>query len=154
MLEKNEIVNVVEFNAPTNIKNIILVVDESISFDEMSRKIKTINRKDGFFDFGKTISAANCSATSNYILRKGSQKRIDNSFKLFETKSIFDLAKMDNYSTYYIDAQGVLHDQNVRNYFTNQEIKFIDKVIDVSSMNITDRDRSIPEIVNNICLYL
>ena len=151
MLEKNEIVNVVEFNAPTNIKNIILVVDESISFDEMSRKIKTINRKDGFFDFGKTISAANCSATSNYILRKGSQKRIDNSFKLFETKSIFDLAKMDNYSTYYIDAQGVLHDQNVRNYFTNQEIKFIDKVIDVSSMNITDRDRSIPEIVNNIC---
>ena len=150
IISEKEFAEVIKFNIPVDVKNIIFIVDESISYDEISYKIRKINTNNNLFNFGKTISAANCSATSNYILRKGVQEKVSGKFMLLETKSIFEIAKQNKYHTYYIDAQGVLKDKNVRNYFTNQEIEYIDETMDISSMPLIDRDRVIPDIVQNI----
>lgn len=147
---KEEYANVINFDMPIDIKNVVFIIDESISYDEISGKIEKINTDNKIFNFGKTISAANCSATSNYILRKGVQEKVSGKFRLLETNSVFEIAKQNKYHTYYIDAQGVLKDNNVRNYFTDHEIGYIDKTIDLSSMPLIDRDRAIPDIVQGL----
>ena len=147
---KKENAEEIKFSVPADVRNILFIVDESIEYNEISKKIKKIMPSDYFFDFGKTISAANCSATSNYILRKAVQENISGKYKLLETKSVFQIARENKYDTYYIDAQGVLNDKNVKNYFTEQEIKYIDNIIDISSIPLIDRDRTIPDIVQRI----
>ena len=116
------------------IKNIILVVDESIEYSEF-RALSNFDQEKYILDLGRSYSAANCSAPSNYIIRKGfweSAIYTDQSKNIVvkETDSLFTVAKRQNFRTYYFDNQNVLMDKTVRNYFTDDEIENIDEIIE------------------------
>ena len=61
-----------------------------------------------------------------------------------------EIAKENMWKTYYIDAQGVLKDRTVRNYFTDREINSIDKYVDLTYFDIPFRDRQIPKEIEKI----
>lgn len=152
LFAENEKIELHKFHVPAGIRNVIFVIDESISFDEISRG-RIDNKK--IFNFGRTISGGNCSATSNYILRKGvSEISADGRCTLVEVKSLFQIAKENGWQTYYVDAQGVLRDRTVRDYFTDFEISFIDNYIDVSGKPLGSRDIKIPSIIRRCIVNL
>ena len=152
LFSKNEKKTTDNFNVFADINNVILIVDESISYIKIEERISGNSKfkNNSFYNFGKTISAGNCSATSNYIMRKGVLEFVGGDCVLKEVKSLFEIAKENMWKTYYIDAQGVLKDRTVRNYFTDREINSIDKYVDLTYFDIPFRDRQIPKEIEKI----
>jgi glucan phosphoethanolaminetransferase (alkaline phosphatase superfamily) len=108
---------------------VILIVDESIRHKEFSELLADNDER--MINFGRTMSGANCSAASNYIIRKAGWLRSgDSSIKLLEFESLFSLAKKAGYATIYIDNQNALSDPFEKNYFDKEELGKIDRIID------------------------
>ena len=132
LLFPDSTVSLVENRSPIKkIKNIIVVIDESVE-DGYLRKILT-PAPNSTLDYGESFSGANCSASSNYILRKGYWDRSKNNNKNIDIKkieSLFELAKNNGYSTAYIDNQQVLKDPTTRNYFDSKELSYVDLIIE------------------------
>lgn len=117
------------------IDNIIVVVDESIEhgiFKTLFSQGKLQQEREiNVIDFGLALSGANCSAPSNYIIRKATwQRSTGNSLDIKETDSLFKIAHQHGYKTSYIDNQGVLQDPTSSNYINADELKFIDNIIE------------------------
>ena len=115
-----------------DIKNIIVVVDESIEFSYFAKNMN-LTDSSNIQSFGRSYSAANCSASSNYIIRKAywlSNNGVLSDMR--ETDSLFTLAKKHAFKVVYIDNQNVLKDKTVRNYITNDELESIDVIIEGS----------------------
>jgi hypothetical protein len=117
-------------NFPSSeIDKIILIIDESIEYQTFRR----LNDEQKFLriiDYGRSYSGSNCSASSNYILRRASWQKTENRANLiFEVESLFSLAKKNYYRTVYIDNQNILNDPTVKNYFDKKEISKIDYIL-------------------------
>lgn len=113
------------------VDNIVVVVDESIEYGAFKRLLAQDNFGDKTVDFGLAFSGANCSAPSNYIIRRAVwQRSVEDSLDIKETESLFKMAKQGGYKTSYIDNQGVLQDPTTRNYINADELKFIDNVVE------------------------
>ncbi|MEZ5659146.1 MAG: sulfatase-like hydrolase/transferase [Burkholderiaceae bacterium] len=110
---------------------IVVIIDESITYEEMARAKPAA---DAVIDYGRAYSAANCSAASNYVLRKGGWLRGESvqSTKVFRVESLFSLARRAGFRTIYVDNQRVLHDPSTKNYFDADELSHVDQVIETS----------------------
>lgn len=123
------------------IKNIILVVDESISSDFISLDPDTTitpilaNNRDIIADFGQASSGHNCSSFSNAILRWGINPTSLLSVEKLPT--IWQYAKAAGFTTTYIDAQK--HPGTYGNLMGLRETKAIDNIIQFNSPQI-ERD--------------
>lgn len=121
------------YSTNSTINKIIVIIDESIEYGEFSKLYqKAIPYS---INFGQAYSGANCSAASNYIIRRATWERKggttnDNAINIKTTESLFALAKRASFRTLYIDNQHVLKDPTVRNYFDNTEIENIDTIIE------------------------
>jgi glucan phosphoethanolaminetransferase (alkaline phosphatase superfamily) len=106
-------------------KHIILIIDESVE----AEKFRDLNKQPfaNAVDFGFALSGANCSASSNLILRAGPDI-LALSKTILATPRLFELAKRANFKTVFFDLQGVLSDTAVRDYFSNQELAAVDRV--------------------------
>lgn len=103
------------------ITNIIVVVDESIEYSHFSQEFK--NSDTSIVNFGIAFSGGNCSATSNYIIRKGYWERSqENSLEIKQVESLFSIANRHGFYTTYIDNQSVLRDKTIRNYIDEAEL--------------------------------
>lgn len=107
-------------------EKVIYVIDESI-WGEAFNDFK-FDTKITFFD-NHAFSLGNCSAASNFYLRKG----VKLSAGYRQVQSLFELAKEAGFETTYIDTQGVLHDPTTRNYFDQSELKFVDHKFDIEN---------------------
>lgn len=112
-----------------DIRNVVVVVDESVEYGYFSRVLDA--GKSRYADFGLAYSGANCSAASNYILRKALWSRSDRGrLGIARTDSLFALARRAGYVVTYIDNQGVLSDPTTRNYIDAKELGDIDRVVE------------------------
>jgi hypothetical protein len=117
---------------------IVMVIDESIDFKEFDALVNKSNPS--VINYGIAYIGANCSAASNYILRKAAWvRKPDGSNSIFELESLFALAKKADFKTAYLDNQNVLKDPTVKNYFDKKEISNID-VIEPASQKAYDQD--------------
>lgn len=113
----------------TEVDKIILIIDESIEYQTF-RRLSDEQKFLRVIDYGIAYSGSNCSASSNYILRRASWLKIENRTNLiFEVESLFSLAKKNHYRTVYLDNQNVLNDPTVKNYFNKEEVSKIDHII-------------------------
>ena len=114
-----------------DIRNVVVVVDESIEYSIFAKLIGT--DIPGLINFGKAYSAANCSAPSNYILRRAWWRRnASNHADIKTVPSLFRIAREKGFHTVYIDNQNVLKDGAVRNYIDAEEASFIDSIYEMS----------------------
>jgi len=108
---------------------VVLVIDESIRQDEFARQF-TIGAHG--IDYGLAWSGANCSAASNYILRRATWARSGEAqATLRAVESLFSLARRAGYATAYVETQNVLDEAGARNYFDEAELARIDRVVPV-----------------------
>lgn len=121
------------------INKIIVIIDESVEYNEFSKLYK--GSIPYAINFGQAYSGANCSAASNYIIRRATwDKNIHvNKLDIKRVENIFSLAKRQAFRTVYFDNQNTLKDPTVRNYFDNAEISNIDTVIEPDG-DIYNRD--------------
>ncbi|WP_143277419.1 sulfatase-like hydrolase/transferase [Bordetella genomosp. 9] len=109
-------------------RNVIVIVDESVEYTHFEQEFQ--GKGAAYADFGLAYSGGNCSAASNYILRKAWWPRADSGHvDIARTDSLFALARQRGYTTTYIDNQGVLDDPSTRNYINRDELADIDHVI-------------------------
>ena len=136
-----------DIGANHKIKNIILIVDESISgdfinlSDEITITPVLAENKNIIADFGQTSSIHNCSSFSNASIRWGATP--DNLDKLRELTTVWQYASKAGYSTAYIDAQK--QPGSYGNFMTLNEARDIDAFIQFPSPQI-ERD---PEYIRN-----
>ena len=122
--------------------HVMLIVDESIRGDllsinggpesstpYLSALFKQEATKRNFYahNYGVVNSMANCSATSNLLLRTGimAQRLPLESDALFKQPNIFQYANVAGFYSIYMDAQVKGHRLN--NFFTQREINHIDE---------------------------
>ena len=135
----NKHIKIQPYSANSTTNKIIVIIDESVEYNEFSALYKKNNPYS--INFGQAFSAANCSASSNYIIRRATYDRntTTNKLDIKKVDSLFSLARRKSFRTVYIDNQNVLKDPAVRNYFDKDEIDSIDVVIEPDG-NIFDRD--------------
>ena len=106
-------------------KHVILIIDESVE----AEKFRDLNKQSfaNAVDFGFALSGANCSASSNLILRAGPD-RLALSKTILATPTLFELAKLASFKTVFFDLQGVLSDTAVHDYFSKKELAAVDQV--------------------------
>lgn len=105
---------------------IIVVIDESVEWQKFQEVFRS--NISSIVDYGKAWSGANCSAASNYIIRKATWRRVTDP-KIKPVAGLFGLAKSAGYKTIYIDNQNVLSDPTIRNYFDDRELADIQEVV-------------------------
>ena len=113
-------------------KNIILIVDESITGNHLSinnHSVKTtpyLQRESNIINLGLASSITNCSASSNIILQSGLQPEMlpDKNFLALKKADIFQYAKNADYSTAYISNQS--YEDKLQNNMTVHDVKHID----------------------------
>ncbi|WP_257307432.1 sulfatase-like hydrolase/transferase [Geothrix campi] len=109
-----------------SVKHVVLIIDESIEanvFQEAMKGIRIENAK----NLGIGYSFGNNSPSSNLMLRRLADPSLpDQSIRQFP--SVFELAKQQGFTTTYLDAQGVLSDRDVQDYFDAKDTKFIDNI--------------------------
>lgn len=109
-------------------RKVVLIVDESIRYDTFADLFAAPPPQ--AVSYGRAYSAANCSAASNYVLRKaGWPRSVEAQAPVQEFESLFSLARRAGYRTAYIDNQNVLGDPAVRNYFNQAEVALIDHAV-------------------------
>lgn len=148
-LEKQEVdLNILE---KSTVKNIVLIVDESISGDfiDLNRPRGTTpylaSQGDITANFGLAISATNCSYSSNAILRLGADpRRIGEADHLILAHpTIWKYARKAGFETTFIEAQ---HISERRQYYMNDvELALIDHVLTVDDGTRYERDLELAE---------
>lgn len=120
------------------VKNIVLIVDESVSADFVSLNTKhTLTPTLAAFskhiiDYGHASSGHGCSSFSNIILRWGIT---ENNLNIAETlPTIWQYAKAAGYTTTYIDSQ--TQPGTYYNFMNLDEAKYIDSFVQFKSPQI------------------
>lgn len=133
-----------------NNKDIILIVDESIS-----GKYLDINSASGektylkkqltnlkVFNYGIAAAATNCSYGTNIVLRYGGTR--DNYLEYISSMpSIWQYAKKAGYRTVFLDAQR--DSGKYQNGMTDEEKNNIDEFVQYESIPVLNRDMSIAD---------
>ncbi len=129
---------VIRESAHSKIDKIVFVVDESIRGDKLSINgfdksttpfLKSI--KDSIINYGIACSAANCSGSSNTILRSGLMQNSFPDKEQFSLKNpnIWAYAKKAGYHTVFIDAQNT--SDRPKNNMNKYDFTTIDKYIQI-----------------------
>lgn len=118
-------------NLRKNINNIIVVIDESVEYSIFSKVLANNSLDKNVFNLGRAFSGANCSAASNYMIRKGIIKSSSspNNLNIIDTDSLFEIAKRNGFSTYYINNQATSSNISFENHMSEDELQFIDHII-------------------------
>jgi glucan phosphoethanolaminetransferase (alkaline phosphatase superfamily) len=118
----------------TKIKNVILVIDESVTTEAFEELWKTADWKGTDTWLYRAYSSANCSAASNFFIRYGvMDPKLAQNHKA--GLSIIEKAKRSGYKVIYYDMQNVLGDgagkrtSSRGNYFQPLEIAAIDELV-------------------------
>ncbi len=133
--EKEKITRVPE---ESKVDKIIYIVDESVVANKLSLNgyeedttpfLNSI--KDEIFNYGIASSGANCSNTSNTILRSGLGSTMfpDKDQLTLKRANIWAYAKKAGYFTIYIDAQNT--EDKPQNYMTKYDFETIDRYIQI-----------------------
>jgi glucan phosphoethanolaminetransferase (alkaline phosphatase superfamily) len=115
--------------------HIIYLVDESIRGDLLSinnplehttPRLPSVSKQYSAYNYRVTSAVANCSATSNLLLRTGIRpdQLPDRDALLFSQANIFQYASRAGFKTHYLDAQA--EGSQLQNFFTHDEIRNID----------------------------
>lgn len=115
-------------------EKIIFVIDESIWAPALNSLRLPPARS--FQRTKQTFSMGNCSAASNFYLRKA----VKLGEHIYPAPSLFELAKSQKFETTYIDTQDVLADPTTRNYFDQHELSFVDHKVVLDKVAAFDRD--------------
>ncbi|HJV90100.1 MAG TPA: sulfatase-like hydrolase/transferase [Holophagaceae bacterium] len=108
------------------VRNVVLVIDESIEAHVFHREATDHPIPDAV-DLGIGYSFENNSAGSNLLLRRAADPRaVERSIHQFP--SVFRLARDHGFRTAYLDAQGILSDADVQDYFEAKDKDFIDQL--------------------------
>jgi hypothetical protein len=108
------------------VRHVVLVIDESIEgevFEDAMKQVRLPFAK----DLGVAYSYGNNSACSNLLIRRA----VDPdklSQAVLEFPSLFETARAHGFATAYLDAQGILSDGDVEDYFTPKELALIDTI--------------------------
>ncbi len=139
-------------NRPRAIKNIVMLVDESVRGDYFNWKKGNpytpflAANKSRIVNFGMAASGANCSSYSNAILRFGAVKK--NLVSTANTNpTIWQYAKKAGFRTVYIDAQpSMIKDPGMlQNFMTVGEIGKIDRLVRFSDVPVPQLDYKLLE---------
>jgi lipid A ethanolaminephosphotransferase len=123
---------------PDQPRHIVLVIDESVEAERFAEANGRTFRS--AVDLGAAFSATNCSAETNLILRYA----VDAADITTQTQPLFQLAREAGFTTLYVDLQEVLHDVSVRNYFSRQELSFVDRILEGEQFGpVPTRDRAL-----------
>ncbi len=150
----------IDHDGKNRFKSIVYIVDESVRGDVLSINgfkqettpfLKSMDKK--LFNYGKALSASNCSASSNILLQTGVQPsendNISNLGKLlFEGPNIFQYAQQAGYRTIYIDGQ--LKGGKLQNYMRSNDFDYLNDYIQVRKDESIERnkiDHQIAEII-------
>ncbi len=105
-------------------EKIIVVIDNSVSYEELL--VTGAHTLPGVIDYGSAFSAANCTATSNFVIRKAGWVRNGTGEVIVKgIESLFSLALKADYKTALVDNDNVLDDPFTKNYFDEFEIRDI-----------------------------
>lgn len=115
------------FSALTPFTKVVMLIDESVAWPTFDDRAL---RGDRFISFGEALSGANCSAASNFYLRRGTLL----SRGYVPVTSILKIAKNAGYKTAYLNNQDVLKDVSTRDYFSNEEIALMDEIVPVPKL--------------------
>lgn len=117
-----------------DIKNVILVIDESVTTKAFEELWKTADWKGNDTWLYRAYSSANCSAASNFFIRYGvMDPKLAQNHKA--GLSIIEKAKKSGYKVIYYDMQNVLGDGTGKrtssrgNYFQPAEVAAIDEIV-------------------------
>ncbi len=120
--------------------NIIFIVDESIRGDLLSLngyKEKTtpfLENQKNIYNYGCSVTTANCSAQSNIIMQHGTQLNnlpsTDNT--LTKRANIFQYAKKAGYKTVFIDNQNIT--ESPMNFMSKNDFLYIDREYKVQNI--------------------
>jgi len=115
---------------------IILVVDETLTYEGYRAQLRQDWAKWNIVDFGEGVSLGNCSAASNSMLRWGfrAQRMLDGDDPRL-VPTIWSYARNSGYETYLIDGQ---RNGSYQNYMNNKEAALIDQYIGVERGMETD----------------
>jgi len=126
-----------------NDNNVVLIIDESVSFEFFKKAIKIEDSENKFFsNIKKFYSIHNCSAQSVFSLMNGI-KLGDN--KILIRKNLWVVAKENGYKTIYLSGQE--KESNYQYLQSPNEIQNIDDKIFFSSFEHKQRDK---EILRNL----
>lgn len=133
----------------SNIKKIVWLIDESISYKYFKQAISKNKLNDlGASDYGEATSFGNCSAQSNAALRWGvNVTSINPHSDLTQTPSIWGYALKSGYKTVLIDGQVSGAPQNM---IWPPERLLIEEFLPAKSDNLTDK--KIAKSINEILL--
>ena len=126
MRKDNPPIPVLEWAVDPSVRHIVLIIDESIEahvFAETLQGAALANAR----DLGLAYSFANNSAGSNLMLRRAADP-VAPEQSLRQFPSLLELARKHGFTTSYVDAQGVLSDHSVQNYFDEREKSFINVI--------------------------
>lgn len=136
------------------VRNIVLLVDESIRGDYVDLTPDNpftpllAKRAKDVVSFGPAASGGNCSHYSNALLRLGGSRRdIVNSVN--HNPTIWKFAKQAGYRTVFIDAQASINKNQTRmhNFMTAVEARDIDRFVTFDDVAIPDLDLELMNVV-------
>lgn len=136
------------------VKNILLLVDESIRADYLdfspgnSFTPDLPSLKANFVDFGPAASGGNCSHYSNFILRSGA-RRNDLAKSVNTNPLIWSYAKKAGYRTVFIDAQGAImkNPGRLTNFMTMSETRNIDRYVSLDYVSPDQADFELLRVI-------
>ena len=142
---------------PTLVKDIVLIVDESIKGEwlDINNSQQGIKTNLAEFDavmvnYGVAASATNCSAATNLILRTYTSMA-DPYIEAMTQPFIWEYAKKAGYQTYYLDGQ--FDQKKLQNFMTMEETQYIDVWKQYSQVDVSMKDkalgRELARLLNN-----
>lgn len=133
------------------IKNIVLVVDESIRYDYIDLTVNRgttpslISNSQYIINLGKSVAYSNCSQYSDGLMRhmaRYNKETID----LQQTPFIWDVTKKAGYKNYLFDGQ---MDGRGHSFFTAEELKDVEVVPLAHFANDIDVSRKLIDLLND-----
>ena len=119
------------------VRHVVLLVDESITYEAYVKAIAPSVQPFSEIDFGEAASTANCSAPSNALLRWGVEKARmgDATYDPRTNPTIWGYARAAGFRTVLIDGQsrGSMH-----NYLNRKEFALIDEFVPAYADRDTD----------------
>lgn len=131
-------------------KNIVLIVDESISGYHLSINgypkettpyLKSIS--DQYINFGLSISSTNCSSSSTTLLRTPIDPNLlpdEKGLNLFSSPTLFTYGKASGFNTYFMSSQR--KGNKLQNFMTKFDLRDIDHFMNLGGFaDVKNRDQ-------------
>jgi hypothetical protein len=121
------------------VEKVVLVVDESVSFESFRRLVAPRLTKFPRKDFGEAAATANCSASSNALLRWGVERQRVHAgdYDPRTNPTIWGYARAAGFHTVLIDGQST---GEIQNYISPKEFELIDEFVPAKHEEGTDLD--------------